>query len=453
MQRTPTAMTEKTDGLYSHYVLGVLVAAYILSFIDRNVMSILVGPIKADFQITDFQFGLLQGLFFSVFYTFLGLPIGRLADRYNRRWIIAIGVGFWSIMTVACGFAKTFMALAIARMGVGLGEAALSPPAHSLLSDYFSPQRLPMAMAIFTLGITVGGGMAYMVGGWVYTFAANGGFDSWPLLADIKPWKLTFIVIGLPGLLVALLVMTIKEPQRTGFTLANEAQANGSEWPSISTVTTYIFQQKRLYLTLLTAIALLSISGYGYMSWFVEFMIRRFAVERQTIGVNFGLMFIVFGSLGALWGGWFAGWLARKGYTDANMRIVMIVALLWLIPGTVGPLLNHPHYALAMAAPTVFLLNSYFGVAIAALQIVTPNQMRSQVSALLLFMTNLIGFGLGPVLVGFFSDYVFSNSLGLGGALALLTALCCPTAAAFVRYGLPTYRKALKEKRTGHPRI
>lgn len=436
----------KQDSAYSTYVLGLLLAAYVLSFIDRNIMSVLVGPIKAEFQITDFQFGLLQGLFFSIFYTFLGLPIGRLADRYSRRWIITIGVAFWSVMTCLCGFAKSFYLLAFARMGVGLGEAALSPPAHSLLSDYFSPKRLPMAMAVFTLGITLGGGMAYMIGAWVYSAADEGLFKNWPVLSALSPWQMTFVLLGLPGLVLALLMLTIKEPARTGLqTLSSDSAHPSPEFLSISAVLTYFWSKKRLYLSLCLAISLLSILGYGYMSWFIEFMMRRFDIPRKEIGMSFGWMFIVFGSLGALAGGFLSSWLNKKGYLDANMRLVMLVALAWLIPAVFGPQSMQESLAFWAAAPCLFLLNSYFGVSIAALQLVTPNQMRAQASAILLFMTNLLGFGLGPVLIGFFSDHLFFqyDSASLGYSLSLLGAVCCPLAAVLVWYGLPAYRAEL----------
>lgn len=445
----------RQDSTYSTYVLGLLLAAYVLSFIDRNIMSVLVGPIKAEFQITDFQFGLLQGLFFSIFYTFLGLPIGRLADRYSRRWIITIGVAFWSIMTCLCGFAKSFYLLAFARMGVGLGEAALSPPAHSLLSDYFSPQRLPMAMAVFTLGITLGGGMAYMIGAWVYSAADEGVFNAWPVLNTLSPWQMTFVLLGLPGIVLSLLMLTIKEPPRTGLQktpssghlVSSRASftPTSPEFLSISQVLSYFWLKKRLYLSLFLAISLLSILGYGYMSWFIEFMMRRFEVPRKEIGINFGWMFIVFGSLGALAGGFMSSWLNKKAYLDANMRLVMLVALAWLIPAVLGPQAMQESSAFWAAAPCLFLLNSYFGVAIAALQLVTPNQMRAQASAVLLFMTNLLGFGLGPVLVGFFSDHLFSQhaSASLGYALSLLGLITCPLAALLIWFGLPAYRDAL----------
>jgi MFS family permease len=195
-------------------VLVVLLLAYILSFIDRNVLAMLVGPIRQEFAISDFQFSILHGWAFTLFYIFLGLPIGWLADRYSRKWIITSGVFFWSIMTVACGLAKNFGSLFVTRIGVGVGEAALSPPSYSLLSDYFPPNKLRWATAIFATGITIGSGTSYIVGGQVYEYFAGIDELMLPLLGQFSAWQATFVAVGLPGLLVVLLLLFAKEPPR-----------------------------------------------------------------------------------------------------------------------------------------------------------------------------------------------------------------------------------------------
>lgn len=213
----------------ANYALFVLLLAYILSFVDRNVMAVLIGPIRQQFDISDFQYSLLHGFAFSMFYIALGLPIARLADRRSRKWIITIGVLLWSIMTCLCGLAKSFSSLFLARIGVGVGEAALSPPAYSLLADFFSPEKLPRAMAIYTLGITLGGGLAYIIGGAVHQhFAATGG-TTLPLVGHVQAWQVTFIVVGLPGVLVVGLLSFMQEPAR-GAT----APAQSSEHPSVT---------------------------------------------------------------------------------------------------------------------------------------------------------------------------------------------------------------------------
>ena len=194
----------------------MLLLAYILSFIDRNAMAVLIGPIREEFAISDFQYSLLHGLAFSLFYIGLGLPIARLADRGNRTLIISIGVFVWSVMTCLCGLARSFTSLFLARVGVGIGEAALSPPAYSLLADFFAPQNLPRAIAVYTLGITFGGGLAYIIGSAVYQYFDESAQVVLPLVGALKPWQMTFVAVGLPGLLIVAMLALVREPPRRG---------------------------------------------------------------------------------------------------------------------------------------------------------------------------------------------------------------------------------------------
>ena len=431
-------MTHKTPTAGANYALFVLLLAYILSFVDRNVMAVLIGPIRQQFDISDFQYSLLHGFAFSMFYIALGLPIARLADRRSRKWIITIGVLLWSVMTCLCGLAKSFFSLFLARFGVGVGEAALSPPAYSLLADFFRPEKLPRAMAVYTLGITLGGGLAYIIGGAVYQhFAATGG-TTLPLVGHVQAWQMTFIVVGLPGVLIVGLLSFMQEPAR-GAT----APAQSSRHPSVAEVGKQLRDHWRAYLGLIGSMSMLAILGYGTMAWFPEFMIRSFGVDRATVGSQFGTLFIVAGSLGTLAGGWSVKPLSDRGYTDAPMRVVMICALLWLLPATAGPLSPSPGLAMLAAAPIIFFLNAYFGVGIAGVQLITPPQMRAQVSALMLFSTNLFGLAFGPSAVALLTDFLFADDLALRYSLALLPLVVCPVAACLVWQGMHSYRKAL----------
>ena len=460
-----SSMSNTHSRLYANYVLFVLLLAYVLSFIDRNVMAILIGPIRENFDISDSQFGLLHGLAFAAFYTVVGIPIGRLADSRSRRVIITCGVFLWSLMTCACGLVKSFAGLFVARMAVGIGEAALSPPAHSLLSDYFDAERLPRAIAVYTLGITIGGGMAYMIGGWVYGFFAGQATIIVPLVGELRPWQLTFLTVGIPGFLVSVLAMTIREPVRTGvmsmrqiresadtaaLALNESSQAQLPLKPSMpeaipfEEVLAYLKRYSRAYGSVFAAISLLSILGYAQMTWYVESIIRTFGVDRAVIGPQFGWVFIIAGSLGALAGSGFAGFLARRGVVDGNVRIIVFVALAWIVPGVLGPIMPSPEAALMMAAPSLFFLNGYAGVAIAGLQIVTPNQMRAQVSAMLLFFTNIAGMGFGPLAVGMLTDFVFGYDQALRYSLAILAGVICPLAAIVTLSGLAQYRSLLQ---------
>lgn len=415
----------------ARWALTVLLLAYILSFVDRNVMAILVGPIRESFAISDFEYGLLHGLAFTLFYTLLGVPIARLADRRTRRTIVGVGVLFWSLMTCACGLVRSFAGLFVARMGVGVGEAALSPPAHSLLSDLFPGRHLPRALSIYTLGITIGGGMAYMVGGWVLGAVGDAVF-SLPWVGVLRPWQLTFIAVGLPGFIVGALAWTIREPARRG-TIA--AEGEGVPLPD---VLRYFRAHARVYVAILGSVSTLSILGYGTITWYVEMLIRNFGAKASEVGPTFGWIFILAGSLGALSGGFLAERLRRRR-ADANLRVVVIAALLWIAPGIAAPLMPTEFGALFMAAPILFLMSSYFGPAIAALQTATPNEMRALASALLLFASNMLGLGLGPPIVGWLTTHVLGGDATLHLALAGLAAVFAPTAAVLAYSGLSRY--------------
>ncbi|MEM8606729.1 MAG: MFS transporter [Myxococcota bacterium] len=415
----------------ANWALAVLLVAYILSFIDRNVMAILVGPIRESFAISDFEYGLLHGLAFTLFYTLLGVPIARLADRGTRRTIVGVGVVFWSLMTCACGLVRSFGGLFVARMGVGVGEAALSPPAHSLLSDLFPARALPRALSIYTLGITIGGGMAYMVGGWVLGAVGDAEF-SLPWLGVLRPWQLTFIAVGLPGFIVGALAWTIREPARRG-TIGEHGRA-----VPLSEVLRYFRSHAPVYVAILGSVSTLSILGYGTITWYVEMLIRNFGATASEVGPTFGWIFILAGSLGALSGGLLAERL-RKRRADANLRVVVIAAVLWIVPGIAGPTMPTQAGALALAAPILFLMSSYFGPAIAALQTATPNEMRALASALLLFASNMLGLGLGPPIVGWLTTHVLGGDHTLGLALSGLAAVFAPIAAVLAYSGLRAY--------------
>ncbi len=420
----------------ARWALMVLLLAYILSFIDRNVMAILVGPIRESFEITDFQYGLLHGLAFTVFYTFLGLPIGWLADKRSRRTIIGAGVVFWSVLTCTCGLVRSFGGLFVARMGVGVGEAALSPPAHSLLSDLFPAKVLPRVMSVFTLGITIGGGMAYMVGGWVLGTVDD---VQWvlPIIGVLEPWQLTFILVGLPGFAVGALVWTIREPARRG-----RSRAEGEGVP-VAEVLRYFRLHWRLYGAIIGSVSMLSVLGYGTITWYVEMLIRNFGAEASEVGPKFGWIFIVAGSAGALTGGFLAVRFGRR-YKDANLRVVSLAAMLWVVPGILGPLMPTLSGALWMAVPILFLMSSYFGPAIAALQTATPNEMRALASALLLFAANLFGLGLGPPLIGALTTHALGGDHTLHLALAGLAAVFAPMAAVIAASGFGSYRARME---------
>ena len=400
-------------------------------------MAILVGPIREDFNISDKQYGLLNGVAFTFLYVILGIPIAWLADRKSRKNIIAIGTAFWSLMTFLCGLATGFYSFFIARMGVGLGEAALSPPAHSLLSDTFSQQKLPTVMAMFTLGIPLGIGISYSLGGWVYAWVDAQQRLMLPMLGEIKPWQATFMIVGAPGLLLAALIFCLSEPKRTGVVISQ----NFDKMPTVAQSLAYICAHKTVYLSIFVAISALSMIGYSFMMWFVAHASRVYAIAEYEIGQSFGFLYMLFGVLGTLFGAAFSAYLARGGHCDAGLKVMLIVAILWLLPAIAVYFMPSLYLAYFLAAPCVFFLNAYFGVAIAAIQMITPNQMRAQISSILLFATNISGLLIGPVLVGSLSSDVFAGEYSLGYALATVAVIFAPIAIFSAPMSLKPYRK------------
>ena len=296
------------NGVRSNWILSLLLLAYILSFIDRNVMSLLVGPIRQEFDISDFEYSLLHGLAFTMLYILLGLPFGWLADRSERKWIISLGVGFWSIMTCACGFAKSFTGLFAARMGVGIGEASLSPAAYSMLSDLYSPGKLRWATSVFAMGITLGSGLSYLVGGWLLDFYSAIDLTEWSVLGGLKPWQLTFISVGIPGFIVMFLLMAVKEPARVS-AIADD----NLELASLSETFAWGREKWQLYLSIALGVSAMAIAGYGQLIWYPEMLFRTYGVSKSEAGTSLGLIFMIAGTAGTFFGAALASFLTRCG--------------------------------------------------------------------------------------------------------------------------------------------
>jgi len=283
-----------------------------------------------------------------------------------------------------------------------------------------------------------------MIGGAVYEYFSAAELITVPIFGELRAWQLTFVAVGVPGFLVVLLLLWLREPPRKMGALGGT-----EEVPSVAELMQWLRQNWRAYGSLMLGVSLLSVLGYGTMAWYPEFLVRSHDFTRGEAGAQFGIIFIVAGSLGTLAGGWSAGPLKKRGYADANMRVVLIVDLLWVVPAASGPLMPSGKMAMWMAFPIVFFLNSYFGVCIAALQLITPNQMRAQISALLLFMTNLFGLALGPSVVAALTDFVFGDDQALQFSLAILPLVVCPLAALVVWLGLSHYRQLLVRMESG----
>lgn len=411
--------------------LAILMIAYTVSFLDRQILSLMVGPIRADLGITDFQISLLQGLAFALFFSIMGVPIGRLSDRCNRTHVIAIGIVWWSAMTALCGLAGGFVALFVFRMGVGLGEAALAPAAYSMLGDSFPPEKLVRATSLFGQGATIGAGVSLLVGGQFVD--AIGGSGLAP--AGMAPWQATFVVVGLPGILVAALVLLIREPERHGRT--------GASITSLSAGLSALWAGRAVLAPLYIAGTLLAIVNFGSVTWFPTHLIRRFGFTPGEAGLTLGPIHLIGGLGGAALGAMLTEHMIRRAKPAPYLRTVALVAAL-VGCSMIVPLLGDVRTVTVLWAIAVTLQGAYSGSVTAAIQVTVPNQLRGLATAMLLLMSNLGGLALGSALIGGASSFLFAGDpAGVGKAFALVGIAACGLSAIIAWTGLRRAERAV----------
>ncbi len=366
------------------YALGILVVVYTFNFIDRQILAILLPAIKAEFLVDDWVLGFLAGSAFALFYATLGVPIALLADRWNRRNLIAIAVAIWSAMTALSGAAGNIVHLSLARIGVGIGEAGCSPAAHSLISDYYPPKQRSTAMGIFTLGISLGIMIAYLAGGWV---AQNIG------------WREAFFMVGLPGLLLAIVVrFTVQEPPRG----MSEGKIDSGHRPSVVTVARHLLKRKS-FIHLAIGSGLASFGGYAVISFFPSFMIRTHGMSLAEVGLYLGLILGIAGGLGFAGGGYVADKVATRQRKYSLWLVSVATMFAWLFVFPIY-LLDNAYWVLAAFVMPAIFSNFYLATTFAQVQGLVGLRMLAVASALLLFLLNIIGLGLGPMSTGILSD-------------------------------------------------
>jgi MFS family permease len=431
-QASETKMPDLGSGWY---VVFVLMVCYTLSFIDRQILSLLVGPIKQDLGISDTSIGLLQGLAFSIFYTLLGLPMGWLADRRSRRNLIATGVFFWSLMTALCSIAKSFGALFLARLGVGVGEATLGPAAFSLIADYFPRERLGKALSVYSAGIFVGAGLALIVGGTVVSAVTRLPEVTVPLLGTIASWRLTFLIVGLPGLLVGLLVYTVREPLRRNVLRGVDGQVSQL---SFREAFTQIKLRWRSVVGVSTGLSAQAMCNYAFQAWAPTFFIRVFGWSPRQTGLILGTMILITGCFGMYYGGTLCDRWQRQGIREAPLKVAVVSTIGAGIFFCLAMSIQGVAWTLMVLVPALFFLAMPVGSSYAALQLIFPNQLRGQVSALLLFTINIGGLTMGPWLVGMLNDILGEKMVGY--SLAITVGIASFVSAGLFRVTYNPYR-------------
>lgn len=399
------------------YVVALCTVAYVFSFIDRQILTLMITPIKADLGISDTQFGLLHGLAFAIFYATMGLPIAGLADRISRPLIIGVSVFFWSLATMAGGLAANFWQLFLARIGVGAGEAGLSPATYSLIADIFPREKLGRAIAVYSLGSFFGSGIAFLVGG--AAIAMVGTAADWSLLGwQIRPWQAVFLIVGFPGLLLgALIYLTVAEPR------GDRTSASAPTAPPFRDVFAMLKAERGIFLPHMVGYSLAAMALFSLLGWIPAWLGRSFDVAPRDLGLMLGLIVVLSCGSGVLTSGWLMDRLGRSR-GDAPFITGCIGAA-----GTVLPALAFafvPTMATALAAITLCLFFASFPMppSTAVMQIVPPANMRSRVSAILLCANSLGGLALGSFFVGLLNDHLFADvgqslAVVVGGSSAL----------------------------------
>ncbi|HYQ54286.1 MAG TPA: MFS transporter [Pseudomonas sp.] len=430
--------------IYEWYVVTLCMVAYIFSFVDRQILALMIEPIKADLQLSDTQFSLLHGLAFSLFYAFMGMPIAYLADRFSRPRIIAVGVIFWSIATATCGLSKNFLQMFLARIGVGVGEAALSPSAYSMFSDMFPKEKLGRAVGIYSIGSFVGGGVAFLVGGYVITLLKDAQTIEVAVLGAMKAWQLAFFIVGLPGVIVGLLVwLTVRNPERKGAQLDADGQVRKVK---LTDGLRFIGRHRKTFGCHYLGFSFYAMALFCMMSWTPALYIRKYGMSPEQAGFMLGTILLLANTTGVVFGGWLTDHLAKRGYRDAAMRTGVIGAVGMIVPAVLYSQVEPLWLSVTLLVPAMFFASFPMPASTAAMQILSPNQVRAQVSAVFLLISNLLGLGLGTTLVALITDRYFGVPAAVGSSMSIVSFAASLLAIVLLAKGCKCFRDSLQRE-------
>ena len=432
-----TEATAKASSIRAWMSVVILLLVGSFAYLDRQIISLMVEPIRASLGATDFQIGLLQGVAFGLFYALFGIPIGWLVDRYSRRNIIYVGMTLWSMAAAACGMAQTYTHLLMARFGVGIGEASLSPAAYSIISDLFPPRRLALAMGVFATGAALGSGLAYVLGGALIKHLEDVGAVTLPLLGTIQPWQMVFLLTGLPGIFVALLMFWVPEPPRK-HVAGQEGEDDG--------VVQFLLARRRYFICHFLGFGLIAVAAYGTAAWAPVTLMRRYGMDAGQVGLLLGPLGAVSGLVGFVLPGWIVDRWFASGTRDAHLRYFVGATLLASFFAVMAFGIADSLWLFVPAYAAIHFLHPFTGPAVAHLQLSTPNQYRGRVSALFVLTFNLMGMCLGPPSVAFVTDFVFHDPMRVNSSLAIVSVVALALSAALLATGLASAREIIREQ-------
>ncbi|WP_339348274.1 MFS transporter [uncultured Sphingomonas sp.] len=420
---------------YPLVLVAALMVALALSFVDRQILALLVEPIKTDLRISDTTFGVLQGLAFALFYIGFGIPLGRMADRGNRRNLIVVGILLWSVATIACGTAGSFAALFAWRAGVGIGEAALSPAAYSMITDAVPKRRLSLALGAYNMGVYLGSGLALLVGGALLGWLTRNELGV-AALRDVAPWRLVFVCVGLPGFAMAALLMLLPEPRRTHFEMTHR-----DDMPSPGETARFILGERRLFGGLILGFACHNTALYALLGWVPAFLGRHYHLSTSEVGAALGLSTMLGGGIGLILGGVASDRLFASGRGDAPLLVGM-TSMAGIAAATLLTVFGGSAQVVTWAFGLVMVFVALpIGAAAAALQLVVPNRYRGQVSALYLISISLAGLTIGPIVPPLIGDRIFHDPARIGDALAITVVAAAMLSILLFAVGRPAYAR------------
>jgi MFS family permease len=420
----------------SYWSLFVLTIVVMFTVLDRQILGLMIEPVKKDFGISDTRAALLLGAAFAFPYAIAGMPIARLADSWNRRNLVAACIGFWSLATCACGLAQSYVHMFIARLGIGAGESGYGPATWSIVADSFPREKVAFGTGMLSIGGTVGGGLALFLGGAILAFTEHLPVVALPFGGHIRPWQWAFIFVGLPGLLWALVVLTTREPNRRG------AIKGVKSTVPVRDVASFMGDNWRVYIAVIGGLCMKMLMGAGMSQWMPTFYHREFGWKIADIGLIIGGMTLVIAPIALITGGKLSEHWMKRGTPDANLRIVLYGLMVGVPVAIATPLMPSPWLVIAMSAVSMFISSLGTGPGIASFQIVTPNRMRAQVSSVYQFSTHVISLTIGPLVVALFTDYLFGDPQAIKYSISLCAALLGPVTILLVWQGLKPYARA-----------
>ena len=425
------------------YAVAILSFMFWMSVLDRFVIALLAAPLRRDMGITDTQFALLNGTAFIITFALLGLIAGALADRFSRRSIIFVGVAVWSLATAACGVTQNFAQLFLARIGVGAGEACLNPCATSMITDLFPRRQLTLATALYALGGTAGAGMAFLVGGSIIALVSQHELFAIPLIGEVRSWQAVFIIIGVPGFVLASLIFTLYEPARRGRV---DPRPLGLSWrATYGALLKFMSSRRQFFLWHYLGFAFASTVVVGCIGWLPTHMARAFHLSTGQIGLKLGLTIVIFGALGKVLCGRSVDALYRHGYRDAQFRWYAGALLVAVPAGVIGTTSGSVDIFLVGVGVMICMMQPLPACAYAALNLVTPNELRGAGVALFNLGPGLLGSISGPVLIATIGEHAFKGPTSIGSGMAVVIAIFCPLGAASLALGCRAMRATVKE--------